>query len=328
MTTIFFYLLQADTPVGDYPGFQGMLKQAAVQQIDKNTAMRAIFRLVDELKLKKYDNAFKKWLQFCSKSKVNVFKPEISDVLDFFKALLAPGTMNYHGFVIYKKAIVGILGDDKASDTRLKEFLEDLDDLFHSFQRRNYTWDPHNVLLHLSQYFPNEIIGLADLSRKVVTLLALVTKVGLLSLAELKLEDVVVEETEVQISFVDYSSEDVSRSNSTIVKLPLFIETPQLCVASALSHYIEQSAGVRGLNKETSLFIEFEYPYNAASVTTLNRWIRDSMISAGVEFAMFSDLLANLNSLKDHQNEVLFDEIKRRVKWTDDMLIFTNFYNL
>jgi len=78
-------------------------------------------------------------------------------------------------------------------------------------------------------------------------------------------------------------SEHIKQTPSTVVKA--YPADSSLCVVTCLKECLKRTKPLRG--SETKLFIGFVKPYKHISRTTISRWIRSVMETAGVDTQVF-----------------------------------------
>ena len=66
---------------------------------------------------------------------------------------------------------------------------------------------------------------------------------------------------------------------------PKFAENEKLCPVQSLSLYIERTKALRG--DATQLFISFIKPHNPVTSSTIARWLKLGMESAGIDTSIF-----------------------------------------
>ena len=143
------------------------------------------------------------------------------------------------------------------------------------------TWDVGTVLNYMGSDRLDQNMPLKQLSLHTVMLLAL-TRLSLsadlaklnLSGYRFSLEGVV---------FTPTSLAKQSRPGREIKDFlfPRFTENEDLCPVKSLMLYIEKTKDLRGENKQ--LFISFIKPHNPVTSSTIARWLKQVMESAGID---------------------------------------------
>ena len=124
--------------------------------------------------LKNYDIALKKWSLFCKKNNVYLFEPKVEEILTFFTGLYQQG-LSHSSINTTRSAVSLIVSYEFAQDSRVKQFFKGISKLRPPRPKYDSTWDPKIVLDYYLKNSNNENLTLKDLSKKLITLLALVT---------------------------------------------------------------------------------------------------------------------------------------------------------
>ena len=70
------------------------------------------------------------------------------------------------------------------------------------------------------------------------------------------------------------------------IKFPQYRENDKICVFTCMKEYLKLTANVRG--NITRLLITTTKPYKIASQSTLERWIKTPLQSAGIDMSIFT----------------------------------------
>ena len=149
--------------------------------------------------------------------------------------------------------------------------------------RYTCTWKVQTVLMHISAWGANEALSLKQLSWKTAMLLALTrpSRSADLSLngKRYKPDGVV---------FTPTSLAKQSRQGKQITELffPSFPHDPGLCPVATLKAYEERTVPVRGT--ESKLFLALIKPFKAVMSSTIARWLKSLLESAGVDTSVFN----------------------------------------
>lgn len=153
--------------------------------------------------LKQYDTCLKKWYTFCQNNHLHVFNVTVADVLNFlsytFDSSARYGTIN-----TCRSALSLLLGQDIVNNDLTKRFLRGVFRLRPTLPKYNLTWNVDQVLDYLSNWYPNEKLNLDQLSKKLTTLLALVTGHRVQTLSVIDVKNIKFTDTEVIIQIPAY----------------------------------------------------------------------------------------------------------------------------
>lgn len=192
-----------------------------------------ILASVSDNTYKQYNGCIKAWLNYCTKHHIDYLQVSVPTVIDFlteaFEAGAKYGTINS-----YKSALSLLLGS-MSDDDRLKRFMKGVFRLRPPAPRYDSTWDTNVVLNYLSQKWPNDSLNLETLSKKTLTLLALVTAHRVQTFSTIKLNNITVKpDTEVIIKIPDRIKTSKLNSFQPLLKLPYYNQRPEICPAIEL----------------------------------------------------------------------------------------------
>lgn len=233
------------------------------------------------------------------------------------------GTINSH-----KSAISLILGSSYLNNEIVKRFMKGVFHLRPPGPKYNLTWDPAIVLSKLGEMWPNDSLDLESLSKKLCTLLALVTahRVQTLSLIQLKNINII-EDTEIVIKIPDRIKTTRLNSTQPMLKLPFFNENPKICPARCLISYVRKTSTLRTSNQD-KLFISVRKPHSNISSQRLSQWIKDTLKMSGLDTSIFTGhSTRHAATSKAKTLGISLDVIRKTAGWTDSSSVFAKFYN-
>lgn len=184
----------------------------------------------------------------------------VFQVIDFLQTLLESSNVNYGSFNSHRSAISLISPDNLGSHPLLKRFMKSVSRKRPARPHYNFTWDPQPVLKFLEDS-PED--NLKSMSRKLATLLALITGGRLQTISLIRISNIWEDESRIQIKITDPIKTSVSLKIQPCLSLPFFIENSKICPASTLLKYIEVTKSIR--NNEDFLFISFVKPPRKAT---------------------------------------------------------------
>lgn len=256
-----------------YPGCREAIRESYKGRGLTEDCIPTILASLSNSTIKQYNVSLKKWWNFCLKNKMEIFHSDSKQVIRFLNLCLTEGasynSLNAHLSAI--KLISNISGDMEI----LKRFLKGSFRLKPSFPRYQETWDPENVLTYLSQLYPLENISFEMLSMKLVTLLALTSAHRMQTLSKIQISNIHNYEDRIEIVITDILKTSYLNKTQAILRFPIFIEKPELCVATTLLFYIDVTRSKRS-NKDKYLLLTHKKPYHVASTQTLSKWIKKS----------------------------------------------------
>ena len=153
--------------------------------------------------------------------------------------------------------------------------------------RYDFSWDPAVVFAALTSWGDNESLSLMDLSRKSVILLALASFLRVSEIANIAFHSLNFFDT--GLSFSLFKPRKAQRSGPLqTISLSKFMNQT-ICPVQTISSYVNKTQLLRSHQTEKDhLFIGVTTPHRAVSSSTLSRWIKSVLSSAGVDTTVFS----------------------------------------
>lgn len=279
---------------------------------------------LSEASLKQYNSALKKWWTFYKDNELSIYEARTTDVIQFLTVEFEKG-MSYGSLNSLRSAISLILGQELGQNEIVKRFFRGLSNVRPPKPKYDSTWDP-KVVLDYFQNSNNEKLSLESLSKKLITLLALVTGQRLQTLSLINIKNIVFKEETVEIEIPDKIKTSRLGRNQPVLTLPIYKESENVCPVTALKCYLERTKDLRGDMKD--LFISFKKPFKEVSIQTLGRWIKYVLHESGLDtnvFSAHSTRHASTSAAK--RKGVSYDVIRKLAGWSDKSTTFTKFYD-
>lgn len=258
---------------------------------------------------------------------INGFSPNEKEIISFLSHIFQNKKVSFGTFNTYRSALALITGDTIGNSQNIKRFLKGIFKLRPPARRYRFTWDPQVVLSILEEKYPNETLSLLELSKKTVTLLALVTGQRLQTLTRLRVENIIIMTDGIQILVPDHIKTSRANSEQPCLQLPYFTEKPSICPARTLSAYIEKTRIIRKEVQEF-LFLSTKKPFNTATTSTLSRWIKTTLREAGIDTLIFTGYSArHASTSAAWRNGITLETIRRTAGWSEKSQVFAQFYN-
>lgn len=275
--------------------------------------------------LRQYECAFKRWFDFCSKNNINPYDAPIEHVIKFLTDIFIQGAQ-YGTLNSYRSALALILGSKISSDDIMSRLFKGFYRLRPSVPKYNSTWDTSIVLDYLGNFYPNSVIGLETLTKKLITLLALITAHRVQTLSLIRIENITISDLDISIKIPDTLKTSRIGSIQPNLIIPFYSIKPEICPANTLISYLEQTKSLRG--EVDRLFISFRKPYNQVSSQTLSRWIKDTLFECGIDTSVFTAHSTRHASTSNAKKlGVNIDTIKNTAGWSGNSKVFAKFYN-
>ena len=211
-------------------------------------------------------------------------------ILDFLSGLYKDGS-SYSAINSAKSAVTMFIalatGRNFNNEALLfSKFMKGIFALRPSLPKYGATWDVSVVLDHLDKLSPPDSLSLLQLTRKLATLLALLSgqRGQTIHLLEVKFIECSSERLILRLKEMLKMSKP-GRHLAEIV-LPSFSQRPGVCVVSTYQAYIKKT---RLLRKGTSrLFLSTLKPHGAAARDTVSKWVKAILLAAGIDFTIFA----------------------------------------
>ncbi|XP_072180202.1 uncharacterized protein [Diadema setosum] len=235
-----------------------------------------------------YNSAYRRWRRFCCTWKSDPLCSDVSIVLNFlaeeFHAGAAYSTLNS-----LRSSLSSFLlpcdGHPVGSHPLVTRFMRGVFNSRPPRPRYNSTWDVAVVLNYLRTLSPNDKISLAQLSHKLVMLIALVPSQRAHTIAY-----IVPHDSSVSRSSVTFSVNHITKTSrpgklATAIQLSAYPEDDRICVLQTLREYLRRTASFRSGNRY--LVLSVNRPHRNVSPQTISRWLKGVLQSAGIDTATY-----------------------------------------
>lgn len=268
-----------------YPGGRALIKKAFQLKGLSSASVDVMLSSVSLNTLKQYNSELKKWWAYCQERNLDVYRYDVPTILDFFSAHLDRGA-SYGTLNSARSALALIISPDLGSNPTIKRFFKGILQIKPLTPKYKCTWDPSIVLKYLST-LNNETINITCLGKKLAMLIALATAQRVQTLSLIDVRNVVEVEGGIDIKIPDRIKTSGKNVNQPTLFLPYFSEKPELCVASALTKYIDRTLNLRppDCNK---LFITYKKPHRPASSQTISKWLKCVLGKSGLDPSIFT----------------------------------------
>ena len=239
---------------------------------------------------KNYNSSWRRWDQWCEKHMVNPISPSLGNILNFLAAEYSAGKC-YRSLNCYRSALSSVLAPIDGFDVGRHPLVCRL--LKGVFQQRppkpkhSTFWSIETVLDHISSWGVNRSLSFQQLSWKLAMLLALSSASRSSDLSKLTL----VGHRFSENGLVIYPS-GLSKQ-SRVGHLPSPIEfrafnDSLLCPVECFRTYKEVTRSLRTQPVQSGLFLALNRPHLPVTSSTVARWLKAVLSSAGVDTSHFS----------------------------------------
>jgi integrase len=188
------------------------------------------------------------------------------------------------------------------------------------------TWNIDAVTKHLDSLPHDAELGLAAISKKLATLLALTSMLRVSEIASIDRQSVSI--TDDRASFSLSKPRKAQRVGALhTVSLDKFYNNPKLCPVSCLGHYLQKTDAIRSEVNNKLLFVAMVRPHKPITGSTLGRWIKSMLSDSGVDTSIFkAHSTRGAAASKAAKSGVPIDDILRTAQWSKEST-FTRFYH-
>ncbi|XP_031350169.1 uncharacterized protein LOC116175923 [Photinus pyralis] len=281
---------------------------------------------ISDSTMRQYETTYRQWWNFCSERSLSPFQAPTPSIIEFLQRAFEGNNLQYGSMNSHRSALALIHLQPLSNDARLSRFMKGIARLRPSKPRYNSTWDPNVVLEYIQKLGPNSTLSLKDLSAKLVTLLALATGHRLQTIQLIKLTNLHTSPQGIQIPITDPIKTSGTNRSQPCLQIPRFAENPLLCVATTLIDYIEATKPLRTPNQDY-LFITFKKPYKTATKQSISRWIKNTLLTAGLDTNVFKPhSFRHASTSAAYRHGLSLSNILQTAGWTRAST-FTTFYN-
>lgn len=278
---------------------------------------------LSESSLKQYDCSLMKWWKYCRARKISPYDTDLTNIITFLTVEFERGA-SYGSLNSMRSAISLLVGPEVGQNEIIRRFFKGVANLRPPKPKYESTWDP-KIILDYFENLLNENLSLELLSKKLVTLLALVTGQRIQTLSLIDLEIIVVKKELIEIKIPERIKTSKLERNQPILFLPFFKENLNICSANTLLCYIRRT---KNLRSSSVLFISFKKPFKSASTQTLSRWVKEVLFESGVDTDVFTaHSIRHASTSAAKRKGVNIDLIRKAAGWTKKSATFTKFYD-
>ena len=227
-----------------------------------------------------------KWVDFCCQRNNDPHTTNINNVLLFLHSLFKPGV----GYRVLNTArsslstFIDIEGTPVGKHPLITRFMRGVFNIRPTLPKYHYTWDAGIAIKHISK-MNND--NLKSSSMKLATLLVLLSgqRCGEI-LSVLDIQNISLSQDMCIFRLGDCLKTSGLRNHLGEIKFPAYHADVTKCPVYCINQYLNKTEGFRG--SVTSLFIRLNRPFKTAFKDTLARWVKKTLIEAGINMSIFS----------------------------------------
>ena len=196
-----------------------------------------------------------------------------------------------------------------------------------SVPRYASTWDAGHVLDFFSAHPVEARSPFLDLSRRVVTLLALIShqRVQYLHSLRRSKNSMLLTERKLTVYSLGRNKTDTPRRHMAPLEFEKFPENPQWCIVFLMQLYVSVRDALAP-DSEDRLFISSEPPFHGAAKDTISNWIRRCLADAGVDINVFGPHTTRHASTSAVARNLPITSVLKRVGWTSASTFHAHYF--
>lgn len=187
------------------------------------------------------------------------------------------------------------------------------------------TWDVSLVLKFLKGQSPPEALSILALSRKLATLLLLLSGQRCQSMHSLHLKNITCHTDKLILRFGELLKTTRPGKHLAEIVLPAYTQVTGLCVVQTYRAYVTRTKRYR--KTQGQLFLQTIKPYKPITRDTFGKWVKATMLAAGVDMGIFGPhSTRSATTSKAMGKGVPLATILRTAGWESECT-FRKFYN-
>ncbi|XP_024944634.1 uncharacterized protein LOC112494940 [Cephus cinctus] len=281
---------------------------------------------ISQSTLKQYECNWRYWWEYTHARGIDTFNAKSADIIIFLNKCFKDGA-KYSTLNTARSAISLISAYDINEDGLIARFFKGVLKERSTKPKYSTARDVTPVLSFMEGMHPLRRLKLKEAAEKVATLLAITTAQRLQTLASINIDNIIKSETGISVKITDQIKTSKPGAWQPELILPFFKETPALCVASAVSDYMDCAQKLRDKNVK-NLFLATVKPFGAASSQTIGHWVKTLLGKVGVDTQTFTAYTTRHAAVSTaHKRRVDITVIRRCAGWTPSSQMFFKFYN-
>lgn len=183
------------------------------------------------------------------------------------------------------------------------------------------------VLHYIKNLGKNEDLDIPTLTKKLATLLALLTAHRVQTLAAIRIDNIKESTEGIVIRIPDRIKTSGKNRLQPTLELPRYQHEQNLCAVATIKEYVKRTKAVRQPGQDR-LFITYKKPFHGATSQSLSRWIKIFLQKSGVDTSTFSaHSTRHAATSAAHRKGINIELIRKTAGWSKDSEIFAKFYN-
>ena len=237
---------------------------------------------------KQYQSYIAKWLKFCCKEHSDPLSPTVVDVVNFLTECFDAG-LGFSAISTARSALatfITIEGVPIGQHAVISRLVKGIFTARPALPKTTVVWDTEIVLSYLKRLSPARKLNLPVLTWKLAVLTALLTGQRSQSLHLLDIRNISVSHSKIKFRYGDLLKQTRPGFQLCEQTVKAYAPDKRLCLVLLLNEYLNRVKPIRG--KCNRLFLTTQPPYKEASQQTIARWIKLTLVRAGLDMSIFS----------------------------------------
>ncbi|KAL4707035.1 hypothetical protein ACJJTC_014314 [Scirpophaga incertulas] len=168
---------------------RNIIRTALLKRSIPPSSLNIMMASLSENSIRQYDSCLKKWFHYCKSNNLDMYETSVPNLILFLTELFNNGAQ-FGTLNSCRSALSLISGKQIGDDDRVKRFFRGVFRLRPSLPKYSITWDTSIVLNFLSNWYPNFEINFENLTKKLITLLALITAHRMQTLSKVNISNI------------------------------------------------------------------------------------------------------------------------------------------
>ena len=277
---------------------------------------------------KQYKTYLARWEAYCNSNSLDMFNPGIENAIEFLTDIFKAGS-GYSAINTARSALSSIIvlpnGATFGEHPLVRRFLKGVFELKPSLPKYNEIWDVSLVLEYLRQLPGLENISLKDHTKKLATLLCLLTGQRCQTIHKFDIKHIQFFQDRYFVNVREKLKHTRPGRHQDPFEFIPFTQDTRLCVVQCMKSYINRTKELRAASSK--LVLSYIKPFKPVGKETIARWIKSVLKVSGVDIVKFSAHSCRSASTSRNQLAGLsLPDIMRSAGWSNAST-FAKHYN-
>ena len=254
--------------------------------------------------------------------------PDVKDVLNFMTMCFDSGKLGFSALNTIRSALSTFIFIDNVpvgSHHMVTRFMKGIFACRPAIPKTIVTWDTTVLLQYLKSLSPVRNLSLKLLTLKAVTLTMLLTGQRCQSLTFMDIRNLSCDKNGIKFRFGDILKQTRPGFQLNELHVKAFAPDRRLCLPTVIMEYLHRVSRLRG--ETNQLFITISKPHHAAAKQTVSRWIKLTLMMAGIDMSIFTPHSVRSAATSSAQNsKIPLQTILKTAGWSNECT-FAKYYS-